>query len=168
MGLVFAASTTMPTVNSSPKFTLHLQFCAKSVLVNTMFAGMRMITPRVGMRGRIASFHRQPLPTDLPDGCEVEVVQTLGQTVVVRQPNGREWEVFYFLVDCGQQFRLNERWYHESEPVVLDYLEARLRELRSKKPLPALAPDVADVIENEERILRRYGRRPQRAALMSC
>lgn len=124
-----------------------------------------MITPRAGMRGRIASFHRQPLPADLPDGCEVEVVQTLGQTVVVRRPGGGEWEVFYFLVDCGQQFKLNGRWYHESDPVVLDYLENHLSELRTKRPLPGLAYAIADLIASEERILRQYGRRAHETAL---
>lgn len=117
------------------------------------------------MRGQIASFHRQPLPADLPDGCEVEVVQTLGQTVIVRRPDGREWEVFYFLVDCGQQFKLNGRWYHESDPVVLDYLESHLSELRSRRPLPGFAYAVADLIASEERILRQYGRGESEAVL---
>ena len=156
----------MQLLNNSESF--FLAFSENTVLLNSMFAGMRMITPRAGMRGHIASFHRQPLPSDLPDGCEVEVVQTLGQTVVVKRPDGREWEVFYFLVDCGQQYQLNGRWYHESDPVVLNYLEARLRELRSKKPPPALAQHVADLIESEERILRRYGMRPYKVTLAAC
>lgn len=129
-----------------------------------MFVGMRMITPRIGMKGRIASFHRQPLPPGLPDGCEVEVVDTRGQTVVVRRPNGQEWEVFYFLVDCGQQFQLHGRWRHESEPVVLDFLESRLHELRSQRPQPAMARDFAELIESEERILKRYGRLKRKLA----
>lgn len=119
-----------------------------------------MIPPQAGMTGWIVDHNPYRTKEGLPDRTPVTVTAGRGQFVTVLDPAGKEWEVFFWQVDCGREFESiahRGTWIHESDPRVLDWMEREVA-----KPIVARsnigANNIKRSFEDLRWILRRNGR----------
>ena len=120
---------------------------------------MRKRITKAGMKGWAVAVTGYGLPDGLPHKAPVTAVRQLrGTNVVVRDEGGVEWELPWWLVDCGSEMRDAKGVFRdESDPVLLDFLEARLAEMRD---LVKQQDFYVPLIANTAWILRRNGRDP--------
>jgi hypothetical protein len=118
----------------------------------------RVIAPKPGDKARAVGQGVYPLPKGLPHGSTVTVIACDGQDVAVKDEQGQEWRLRHWQADVGTEYLIDGKWRREADPVVLDALEATLRQIQGEKWAEGVENVRGEVIKSLTERLKRHRR----------
>jgi hypothetical protein len=116
------------------------------------------------MPGRIAwvdDVKPYPVPKGIHEGEEVTIVSMDQRTgyATVRKKNGKELGVWHAFLDTGWEYKIGERYFHESTLEAYEHLRKLLIDAETRPEHPAFPGSKQRSIDGFKKILRRNGRR---------